>query len=1123
MTIIVKNYSYFITITAITCLFFLSCSKNRTESKKESFKKQVVINEYPPLINELGDTVITGTPQFIKAKIIAKDSIALPEKRVLKAPIKVQTNLNIVPFDLSKVNSKRLHRSKSKVKGEIIEKTVVGTEISTSHLAPQLVDNFQFRDQSRYNIQFLDVDQGLSSSYITGLHQDKRGAIWFTTNGAGIGKYNGQTITIYGEKEGLTDNIIFKILEDKNDNLWFSTYSRGLIKFDGNTFTRFANDEGFPSFTKHQIQDKNGAIWIASDTGLFKYESDILYQYTEKNGLIHSDVEVLLEDQQGNIWIGTTQGLNLFDGENFHSFNFSGEKINSPITSIAEDKNGSIWAGTASNGILVISNNHVQKINTTIGLSDNAIYSMYSDSYNNIWIGTASNGLIKYNGTELITYGEAEGLSNRIILDIKEGENGLIWVATNGDGLHKINPNSFEHYSEESGLSNNIVRSIHKDKRANLWFGTSAGLHRYDGDNFYLYQESFGINDIIRCIYTDSKENLWIGTSENGVLKIVGENVYQYTTESGLSGNDVLSIIEDRSGNYWFCTNGNGITKLTNTTFSHYTEVEKFSSDYVWGILEDSKGNIWFNTNGSGIAKYDGKSFTYYTTREGLPSDIVLTMIEDKDQNIWIGTSYGGISRFDGEQFTSFSVEQGLCNDIVWSILETENGLWLGTERGLSLFNPEKESFDNYFKADGLKGLDFFRGSTLLDHEQNAWFGSGKTLTKLNINQFKKSTNAPKVQLDHISLGQEYIDYRKLNDSIYSEEITISKKLKESFTNVASFYNYPENLELPFSVNHLTFHFSVTDYTSPQDVEYQFITEGLDDKWSIPNKDGFADYRNIPYGEYTFKVKARSVSKQWSIPLAYSFTINPPWWHTWWARSLYAIVIFFILFGFHKWRTSVLRGKQKEELLRQRKIQEEKLEQQRQITMSYSRFVPSEFLQSLNKKNIMDVELGDHVESDITVMFSDIRSYTTLSESMTVRQNFKFLNAFLGRMGPIIKSNQGFVNQFLGDGIMALFQNEPENALKASISMHKELHKYNLKRVQENRMPLQIGIGLHYGPLMLGIIGDHKRMDAGVVSDTVNTAARVEGLTKHYGASILLSQHTVEYIQDISQCNYGFL
>ena len=186
------------------------------------------------------------------------------------------------------------------------------------------------------------------------------------------------------------------------------------------------------------------------------------------------------------------------------------------------------------------------------------------------------------------------------------------------------------------------------------------------------------------------------------------------------------------------------------------------------------------------------------------------------------------------------------------------------------------------------------------------------------------------------------------------------------------------------------------------------------------------------------------------------------------------------------------------------------------IHSATNKFVPSDFLKSIDRKSITEVRLGDQKEQNITVFFSDIRAYTSLSEGMTPDENFKFVNAYAGRMGPIIRENQGFVNQYLGDGIMALFQQEPEDALKAAIEMQVEIQQYNQQRQKQGRQPIRVGMGMHTGSLIMGIIGDELRNDPATISDTVNTAARMEGLTKHFGAQILISETVYAELEEAS-------
>ena len=184
------------------------------------------------------------------------------------------------------------------------------------------------------------------------------------------------------------------------------------------------------------------------------------------------------------------------------------------------------------------------------------------------------------------------------------------------------------------------------------------------------------------------------------------------------------------------------------------------------------------------------------------------------------------------------------------------------------------------------------------------------------------------------------------------------------------------------------------------------------------------------------------------------------------------------------------------------------------LLSAYGRFVPRDFLVQLGKGSIVDVKLGDQVQREMAVLFSDIRAFTSLSETMTPAENFNFLNNYLRRMGPEIRANGGFIDKYIGDAIMALFAEGPEHALRAALAMQGKLVEYNGHRAKTGYPPIQIGIGVHCGTLMLGTLGEHERMDGSVISDAVNLASRLEGLTRMYGASILTTGQTVTQLAD---------
>ena len=189
------------------------------------------------------------------------------------------------------------------------------------------------------------------------------------------------------------------------------------------------------------------------------------------------------------------------------------------------------------------------------------------------------------------------------------------------------------------------------------------------------------------------------------------------------------------------------------------------------------------------------------------------------------------------------------------------------------------------------------------------------------------------------------------------------------------------------------------------------------------------------------------------------------------------------------------------------------------LNLAFQRFVPIEFLTLLNKKSIVDVQLADQVEKEMTILFSDIRCFTELSEKMTPQQNFDFINTYLSQMEPIIRQHNGFIDKYIGDAIMALFPICADNAIQSAVAMLKALAHYNQKRQKMGRERIRIGIGINTGLLMLGTVGGKERMDGTVISDAVNLAARIESLTKVYGIPLMITAQTYNKLKNISKYN----
>jgi predicted ATPase/class 3 adenylate cyclase len=192
-------------------------------------------------------------------------------------------------------------------------------------------------------------------------------------------------------------------------------------------------------------------------------------------------------------------------------------------------------------------------------------------------------------------------------------------------------------------------------------------------------------------------------------------------------------------------------------------------------------------------------------------------------------------------------------------------------------------------------------------------------------------------------------------------------------------------------------------------------------------------------------------------------------------------------------------------------------ERQVQMTESATRFVPHEFLLALDKRSLIDAHLGDCVQMDMTILFTDIVGSTSLSERMTPRETFEFINAYFEQVGPVIRRNCGFIGKYTGDGVMALFPRRADDAVRAAVEIRQRLFKYNEQQTVQGRSPIDVGIGVHKGTAMLGIVGEAERLQGDLIADAANVASRLEGLCRSYCAGILLSDRTFHELQEGNQ------
>ncbi|MCB9222595.1 MAG: two-component regulator propeller domain-containing protein [Crocinitomicaceae bacterium] len=908
-----------ILILALVLLIF-SCNGKKDELTDE--------NEHV-ITDLLSEDIETGVPLPFKPFEIDPDSIQPPTIVKAGEPYyqKAHQNIHAVDQPIIKLISSSLPTftigHDSIKEPDIYE--AKGVEKRSGYNEPQLSSKFDFNDAASYNIQGIDVDQGLSSSYVIDILEDKRGNLWFSTWFAGVTMYNGRSFIMFDEEKGMLSNYVWSMYEDQKGNIWFGTDGGGMCMYNGESFTDYNLESGIPSgLIKDITGDEQGNIWMATGDGLCKFDGEQFYLFGPKQGMSGSVALSVTIGNSGEIWVGLDGGgINKFDGESFTHYTEREGLISNWVTSLYMDSEDNLWIATLDSGVCMYDGYSFITYQEEMGLPNNAVNCILEDRHGNMWFGTEGGGATMFNRFEFKNFTSREGMSNNLIWSLLEDSYGNIWFGSFGAGANIYNERSFENYSEYQGLSDHIVRHIIQDKRGFMWFASNNGISKYNGKEFWHYNTDQGLAmNIVRVILEDTKGDLWLGYNGGGVSRFDGKNFYHYTTENGLSGDFIMSIFEDSKGNIWFGTFGDGVTKFDGTKFSHFTTNQGLSNNTVHAILEDEEGKIYLGTKGGGLDIYDGENIVHVTRDQGLSDNSIISMIVSWDGSIWAGSEGFGINHILEDTIISYSLPGSNSHNIIWSIVEDNNGeLWLGTERGLNNFYLDDslgEVITNYGKPDGLKGSDFYPSSACLDDENRIWWGTGKSLAMLDLNKYEQQQKAPIVQITDIRLEQTFVDFRRLRDSLeagYKPKLPGNSEISLSsikFTDVSPFTNCPEQLELPYYLNHITFSFSGIDWSAPHKVEYQYMLQGLDDGWRPITDENRAVYSYVEPGEYIFKVRAKGVSNVWSDIKSYPVIIHPPWWTTWLAKGLYVILGALSIFIFIRIRTTRLLQHQRQ-------------------------------------------------------------------------------------------------------------------------------------------------------------------------------------------------------------------
>ena len=827
-----------------------------------------------------------------------------------------------------------------------------------------LIFSQTFLEKTLIKFERITIEQGLSQSTVNCILQDRKGYLWFGTDD-GLNKYDGYTFKIYKndplDSTSISNNNILTAFEDQSGLLWFGT-GNGLNKYDPEneqfaTYWLDSKETNSPGSNYinsiYESAKKPGVLWIGTNGGLKKLSSNnsanrtrlSIVNYTQISNVLNSlsnyEFRTIVEDSSEHLWIATSDGLIRFDPENLnfnrhkHDPLNSNSLSNSDISIIRIDKSGNLWIGT-NDGLNKLLSENFKDISPLFihykndpqnpaSLSNNHISSIFESRVGILWVGTL-NGLNKMvpnnlseSGGSFIQYKSDKNNSNSIIDDwirsIYEDRSGILWVGCLG-GLNKYSPkkNKFSHYRLQDitsqNLSSDFIFAFYEDSYGMLWIGTfDEGLLGYNKKSGKITHyknipgKSYSLSsNRVRSILEDKKGRLWIGTLTGGLNRFERKKNsfihYRHNVSDpySISANDVIVIFEDHYGDIWIGTNS-GLNKFDskNNRFIQYLNdpynQHSLSNNLVWAICEDKLGNLWIGTD-NGLDKFDRKTgnFSHYIMdSNGLTNNRIYSIHTDQLSNLWIGTGGGGLNKFDylKETFTSYRIKEGLPNEVIYGILEDkQNNLWLSTNYGISRLNQNLETFYNYDITDGLQSNEFNLGAFYKSKSGEMFFGGVNGFNAFYPENIKQSQFIPPIVIT---------SFLKFN-----KEVLLDKPISNA-----------EQIELSYKDYLFSFEFASLDYQAPEKNRFAYKMEGLDEEWIYSTSDKrFATYTTLPPGEYIFKVKGSNSDGVWNEKgTTIKIIITPPYWQTWWFRTIAIAFIFALILVFYKQRVRKLEEK----------------------------------------------------------------------------------------------------------------------------------------------------------------------------------------------------------------------
>ncbi|MCF8378848.1 MAG: SpoIIE family protein phosphatase [Bacteroidales bacterium] len=719
-----------------------------------------------------------------------------------------------------------------------------------------------------YFFDSYSVAEGLAQSTVFDILQDQNDYVWLGTR-AGVSRFDGQEFINFTAEDGLAVNSVRIIFQQKNsNNIWFGHVGGGISFYDGHVFHEFSKGETFTSDITGFVFDSDGNFWISSEgSGAVKIKSikktleESVFEIYKGNDL--SDrIFGILKTSDNKLLFLTDAFVKKYDAEKnvFESFNMDGMPTFFQITSLYEDSKKNLWFGTFHGGLYKydaeLGSFKIYDIRD--GLSSNWISNVGEDRNGNTWVGTWGGGITLISPDGLKIYNQENGLPDTKIRRVLEDREGNMLIGSNENGLVIYKGDEFISYFVEDGLVNSQVWAIEQDETGKYWFGTNQGISILNPKNkqftnFYKLKENG-----IRFLKKDSKNRMWIATDNQGIFtQNLNNGVFTYEPglNSYLSSLIVTALEADNRGIIWVGALDALVGYDYDTrTAVYFTQTSGLSTNEVTALYFSEKSErLWIGTRDGGLNYYEGDSIYQLNLEETFtPTSIT----SDNDGSLWLGTEAKGVLKIDTENskiLKDFKVSDGLLANLI-NLVEVDemNNVYIGTNKGLNIYDQNRDKLLTYNNKNGFVGIETKPSAVHKDTEGNLWFGTVLGATRYDPDKMKKQVTDP---LTHI--------------------ISIKVNLQDR--------DLTPGLTLKYTENDVVIDYISMCLTNPDAVAYKIMLEGAENDWRPVTRQTRVTYPSLAPRKYTFKVIGRNNEGTWnSEPISFSFQIRPPFYLTVW-------------------------------------------------------------------------------------------------------------------------------------------------------------------------------------------------------------------------------------------------